>query len=364
MADGKKFNSIGRQATGFGEVTIRFGNGAFTTSQQWYKVEGLAPDTIYQYQVIRAGKPIGSGTVRTWPAKSQSLTYFVIGDWGNASSAQYALAGRMEQERKLLEATDSPVRFVLSTGDTIYAGGGADRDWDNKFFMPYASTLSSIPFYSVLGNHDGNESESSWDLPAFLDNFFSPAGPMSRYYHFRFADLAEFFALDSTTNQHPGRTYPAYLQDGDQSRWLAEELKQQPSPWRIAVLHHPFFTAGPNHPPMLPKLGHWFQMFRNQGISAIFSGHEHNLQISQRDANTGDMQFIVSGAGGELRRSSILSNMKASHIAAWAPRVHFLLVQIEGDTMSITPKGIVPFNVLDAAGRPVPTPILVPRRQR
>lgn len=268
----------------------------------------------------------------------------------------------MEAERQRLAQTGNPARFVISTGDNIYKGGAKDRDWERKFFAPYEATLKSIPFYAVLGNHDGNESESSSDLPAYLDNFFSPAGQMTRWYHFQYGGFAEFFALDSTTNQHPASTSPAYLESGEQSQWLNQQLANKPLDWRIAVMHHPLFTAGPNHPPAMPKLRHWFEAFRMNGVSAVFAGHEHNLQLSERNAASGNMQFVVSGAGGELRKSSVLGKMAQRNIASWAPQAHFLVVQINGDSMTLQPIGDEPVLLKNPSGKSLPLPVRVPRR--
>jgi tartrate-resistant acid phosphatase type 5 len=358
----KGANTVGRNASGIGKVSLKFGSQELSTSGAWHLVEGLKPDTSYHYELTQNGKSLGSGNVRTWASQTQNLTFFVIGDWGNGSRTQYAIAELMEKERTRLESTKSPVRFILSTGDNIYAGGSRDRDWESKFFAPYARTLSAIPFYAVLGNHDGNESESSADLPAYLDNFFSPAGAMSRWYRFRYGDFVDFFALDSTTNQYPGRRAPVYLENGDQSRWLAGQLEQSAAPWRIAVLHHPMFTAGPNHSPAITKLSHWWTTFRDKGFSAVFAGHEHNLQFAERNKVSGDVQYVLSGAGGELRSGNVRSRMKARNISAWAPQAHFLIVNIEGNVMSITPISNRPLRLLDPAGKPVPVPIIVPRR--
>jgi hypothetical protein len=241
-----------------------------------------------------------------------------------------------------MEGEGKPVRFVMSTGDNIYKGGSEDRHWSKKFFVPYESTLKSIPFYAVPGNHDGNESEAAADLPTYLDNFFAPQGEMKRWYGFRFANFVDFFALDSTTNQYPGATAPLYGAGGEQSNWLQKELQKERAPWRIAYMHHPMFTAGPRHVAMREKLQHWLDAFAAGGVSAVFAGHEHNLQFSERNAATGGMQFVVSGAGGELRKGNVAARMKSRNIAVWSAQVHFLVVEILGDEMTIRTVGLGP----------------------
>lgn len=365
--DGRKLNTLGKDARGIGKVAIEFGEQRISSDAAWYKISGLKPDTTYPYRLLLDGKPFASGKVRTWAAESRQLTFFVIGDWGNASRHQYEVAAAMEKERQRLENTATPVRFVVTTGDNIYKGGSQDAHWERKFFLPYAATISAIPFYATLGNHDGNESENPLDLNTYLDNFFSPAGPMQRWYHFRYGNFVEIFALDSTTNQNPGPKAPAYLASGEQSQWLKKEIDalkgDSGAAWKLAAFHHPLFTAGPNHPPALTKLSHWHQWFRDNAFSAVFTGHEHNLQMSELNEATGGIQYVVSGAGGELRASSVRSRMPARNIRAWAPQVHYLRVDIDGDQMRITPLSYKQIDIVDAAGKPVAVPFVVQRRR-
>jgi hypothetical protein len=119
------------------------------------------------------------------------------------------------------------------------------------------------------------------------------------------------------------------------------------------------FTGGPLHLPFLAKGKHWFDLFRLNGVQVVFSGHEHNFQLSERNSETGDIQFVVSGAGGELRRASILKQMGKRHIAAWSNQPHFLAVTIERDGMSIQPVGINPIHVVDPVGKLVTQPVRI-----
>ena len=359
-ADGAGRNTIGKGAEGSGEAIVKIDGRTIPSSASWTRIDGLKPDTEYPYSVTLNRVVVASAAIRTWPAKSSELTFFVIGDFGNGSKDQHALAARMEEERLRLEKSDRPVRFVLTTGDNIYgklsASGAQDRDWEDKYFRPYARTLLAIPFKAVLGNHDGNESEKTADLAACLDNFFMP----DRWYRFEYASFVEFIALDSTRNQPTGRTAPVFLAGGDQSKWLAATLAKPPLPWRLVAMHHPLFTAGPNHRPFAASVPHWFLAMRSAGVQAVFAGHEHNLQFSERNAETGNIQFVVSGAGGELRNNSVRKKMTANHIASWSNQYHFLVVHITGAQMAIEPIGIAPINLVDSTGKAATIPVTVP----
>jgi len=363
-------NTIGRSSPSFGDATVEIGGRTLVSRGNQTTVGQLTPDHSYTYKVSIKGRPVGQGEFRTWAAKAQKLTFFAIGDYGTGKGPQYLIARAMWDEFQKRAKTDSPVRFILSLGDNIYgdiagflggAGhtGASDRDWAPKFFDPYEQIIARVPFYPSLGNHDGNETERRADLPAILDNFAFPQDKPARYYKFAYADLAEFFALDSTKNSESGAPAPVYLEDSAQFHWMQSEFAKPHRAWVIPYFHHPPFTAGPLHAPSLSEIAHWVKLFSDSGVKAAFSGHEHNFQVSEANAQTSGICFFVSGAGGELRVGNVQRKMRQANIRAWAPENHFLVVEIEGKTMKVTPLSSGPVNVVDADGRPVPLPITI-----
>jgi hypothetical protein len=129
--------------------------------------------------------------------------------------------------------------------------------------------------------------------------------------------------------------------------------------WVIPFFHHPPFTAGPLHSPSLEQLQHWVKLFAASGVKVVFNGHEHNLQVSEANDRTSGICFIVSGAGGELRTGNVRANMKRAGIRAWADENHFLVVEIEGKTMKVTPLSFGPMKIVDGEGHPVTLPITI-----
>ncbi len=365
-------NTIGRDSTPIGAAQVKIAGRTLATPHNWIEVKDLKPDTSYPYEVDIDGRRAGGSVVRTWPAHTTSLTFFVIGDYGDAGAGQRAVAALMAAEFQKRAQTANPPRFVLTVGDNIYAdvnlgymirGSGAqDRDWDAKFFQPYHDLLQQIPFCPSLGNHDGNASENRADLAAYLDNFFFPGNRPARWYRFDMGGLADFFALDSTENSAAGHPAPAYAPDGDQSRWLATVIAESKAPWKIPFFHHPPFNAGPGHGASFAVLRHWVDLFQKSGVKVVFTGHEHNFQFSDLSEPTGGVRYVVSGAGGELRSGNVVPNMARSHIEGWAAVRHFLVVEIEGQTMRITPMAPQKMTVVDAAGREIPMPLVVENR--
>jgi tartrate-resistant acid phosphatase type 5 len=367
-ADG--VNTIGRSSPSRGEATIRVAGRTITSRQNWVVIADLKPDSQYPYEIELAGKVIGRGTVRTWPETATRMVFFAIGDWGNGSPGQYAIGRAMWNEFQRRASSNDPVRFIMSLGDNIYGDistflfgykhtGDQDVDWAGKFFEPYKPLLAQVPFYPVLGNHDGNETESRGDLAAYLDNFFFPGDKPARYYNFRFANLAEFFALDTTSNTESGPRRAQYFENGPQSEWLRQTISASTLPWKIPYLHHPVFNAGPRHVANYRNLEHWVKLFQTVGVKVAFTGHEHNLQFSEQNERSAGIRWVVSGAGGELRSGDARRRMRAENIAGWAPQRHFLVVEIEGKTMRITPMGAERINVRNPDGGTIPMPVTV-----
>jgi hypothetical protein len=363
-------NTIGRSAPSFGNATVEIADRKLISVGNSITVANLASDHSYKYKVSLHGQTLGQGEVRTWAASSQRLTFFVVGDFGNGKAPQYNIARAMWEEFQRRAATGSPVRFLLSLGDNVYGDirglgfgfvhtGASDEDWGSKFFQPYEPLLGSIPFFPALGNHDGNETERHRDMAVILDNFPFPQNKPARYYDFTYGGLAQFFGLDSTSNTDSGPARAGYLEGSPQFHWMQSEFAKPHPLWVIPYFHHPMFTAGPEHPPSLEQLRHWFALFVNSGVKVVFSGHEHNFQASEVSAATGGIRFFVSGAGGELRRGNVQKNMQNAHIQAWAEQNHFLEVDIDGKTMKVTPLSYEPMNIVDSTGAAVPASFTV-----
>jgi tartrate-resistant acid phosphatase type 5 len=363
-------NTIGRSSPSHGEATVRIAGRILTSSQNWIVVGDLKPDTDYTYEIQLHNSVIGNGTVRTWPSNSTRLAFFVIGDYGTGNGAQHQIAQAMLAEFRKREHSGNPPRFVITTGDNIYGDfsttffgvrhtGSADSDWTNKFFEPYRELISHIPFYPTLGNHDGNESENRTDLSAYLDNFFFPGDKPARYYEFSYAGFADFFALDSTLITESGPMRAQYLENGPEFAWMKKVLPASKAMWKIPYYHHPVFNAGPRHVSSHHDLQHWIDLFASSGVKVVFNGHEHNFQFSEVDDLSGGVRYITSGAGGELRPGNVQSHMRKENVAGWASQNHFLLVEIDGKTMNVTPISWEPMNVTDPDGKTIQMPIVV-----
>jgi tartrate-resistant acid phosphatase type 5 len=384
-------DSIGVRSAPYGaaRVNIFDDTGAIvatarTETTNWCHLTGLAPDTSYTYEIAvndeiwaegdrydwRPGADQGLiknggryvNRFRTHPAPNQSfsepLSFAVIGDFGVGIRKSGPTRRQREIGEALARAVDQhDVRFVLTTGDNVYAGrrilglpigdqGDEDDDWFFTFYQPYRYLLNRIPVYPCIGNHDSAETEDRDDREQVLDNFFlrermatdEATGKASLdpglFYRVAIGRDLELICLD-TSKEHffdRGRLFqhPEHAAFIDESLQIAEDVGVL---WRIPFCHHPPYSAGPRHhntEDMHPLM----QRFRAAGVRVMFNGHEHNFQHSHADG----IDYFVSGAAGKLRRGRPNAFAEA-HTLSWADTPHFLLVTLDGRRMTVRAVG-------------------------
>ena len=204
------------------------------------------------------------------PLKANSVRFGVIGDSGTGERAQYETAAQMAATRGRF-----PFEFVLMLGDNIY-GGQRPADFKRKFEAPYQALLDAgVKFYAALGNHDGTNER--------LYKPFNMDG--KRYYSFKRGN-AEFFALDSN-----------YM-DPQQLDWLKSQLSGSRSTWKICYFHHPLYSHARAHGPDSDLRKRLEPLFRANGVSIVFAGHEH---VYERLKAQNGICYFVLGNSGELR---------------------------------------------------------------
>jgi tartrate-resistant acid phosphatase type 5 len=380
-------DSIGVRSAPYGaaRVNVFDGSGALvvtarTETTNWCHVTGLKPDSVYSYEVAVNDEIWAEGErydwapgsdqglvkmgaryvnrFRTHPAADQvstgPITFAVIGDFGVGMKKSSPSKRQHEIGLALAKAVDEhDVRFVLTTGDNVYAGrrllgfilqdaGDEDDDWYFTFYQPYRYLLNRIPVYPSIGNHDTAETEDRDDREQVLDNLFlrermatdEATGQASMdpglFYRVRFGADVELICLD-TSKEHffaRGRLFehPEHQAFLDASLQKADQDRVR---WRIPFCHHPPFCAGPRHHNtddmhvLLPR-------FRRAGVRVMFSGHEHNFQHSCVDG----LDYFVSGAAGKLRRGRPNAFARAGTLS-WSDTPHFLLVTIDGGRMTV-----------------------------
>lgn len=209
----------------------------------------------------------------------KEMRYCLIGDSGNASPAQYAIA-------KALQNENCDRIFVL--GDVIYRDGiknQNDPDLQKKFIQVYEGLNKN--FTLVMGNHDYNGSIKSWKkVSEKYPWVFFP----NNYFLQKINDVC-FLVLDSNLYSRPWLLTAAFRQ----MKWInsvKEDLEN--CRFRIALAHHPYLSSSRSAEGFLK----YFYEDKIIGkMNMLVTGHDHILQDMGQVEGT---QLLISGAGGQF----------------------------------------------------------------
>lgn len=378
-------DTIGARSAPYGPARVQVFDAAGTevataqtegTNHCW--VTNLQPDTDYSYRVTVKGEQWAEGVRWDWSAAKKSLvkagrydnrfrtnpepgtaasslTFAVIGDFGVGTKKDEKDRRQQQVANALKVALDThDIRFVLTTGDNIYAGkkflgipvgetGNEDDDWFFTFFQPYRYLINRVCVYPSIGNHDTGESEDDDDREQVEDNFYvreriaadAAAGRASHgpgmFYRFRYGSNIEFVCIDTSKESAFSKRLFAHP---NHREFVEGSFPATSTPtWRIPFCHHPPFSAGPRHH-NTKEMETLLPLFKRSGVRALFSGHEHNFQHSIVDG----INYFVSGAAGKFR-GDVPNKFSEAHTRSWSNHCHFLLARIEGDKMEVRAVG-------------------------
>lgn len=265
-----------------------------------------------------------SAPATVMPNRPDSLKFAVLGDFGDGSRGQMAMAAEMA---RVLERY--PYEFVLTVGDNLY-GSERPQDFARKFEIPYKPLLDKgVKFYASLGNHDSPEQRyyKLFNMDGQL--YYSFKGPKQN---------VKFIALKSD-----------YLVP-EQMEWLQKELEGSREDWKIPYFHHPPYSSGGRHGSHLPHREALEPLFVKHNVSVVFTGHDH---IYERIKPQQGIVYFVAGSGGKLRAGGINRNTGLTAVANASERV-FVVCEISGDELF--------FNAIAQSGRVIDSGIITRRK--
>lgn len=269
-------------------------------------LSGLSLNKTYYYRVRGNGKPLAEGYFQTRKPRGTEARFVAFGDNSFGDVSDRAIAYQAYKARP---------DFVMNTGDNVY-DGGLDNEYERYFFPVYNSSdagplvgaplLRSVPFYTVIANHDVHSRDAqkrpvadfgkdpdalayytAMSLPlngpvpahptpavgpdARLDAFRRAAGarfPRQANYSFDYAD-AHFLCLDANLYVDPT--------DAGLQAWIEKDLAGTDAPWKFVVFHHPAFNVGAEHYEE-QHMRVLSPLFEKHGVDLALHGHEHTYQ--------------------------------------------------------------------------------------
>jgi 3',5'-cyclic AMP phosphodiesterase CpdA len=181
--------------------------------------------------------------------------------------------------------------FVVITGDLVNKPGDARQI--AEYHRITRRLDRSIALYSLAGNHDVENEPTPASVEAYRKDFGRD------YFSFAHGSFAGI-ALNSSVIHSPGKS-AALLES--QERWLRDELARirgAGTARHIAIFqHHPWFLKDANEPDQyfnipLERRTRYLTLFREHGVTHLFSGHYHRNAIASDAA----LQMITTGPVG------------------------------------------------------------------
>eukprot|EP01065_Artemidia_motanka_P008037 TRINITY_DN14016_c0_g1_i1.p1 TRINITY_DN14016_c0_g1~~TRINITY_DN14016_c0_g1_i1.p1 ORF type:complete len:373 (+),score=95.96 TRINITY_DN14016_c0_g1_i1:488-1606(+) len=217
--------------------------------------------------------------------------------------------------KDVMEKGAGLVKFVVNVGDSFYCDGvtgDGDPKWQSYWKDVYGDAdpsrdLTSLPWYSVYGNHDmGNQDPCPCGDPSSCNqvNNSVPNWVMPDLtYHVAREDLGvELIGLDTNVDWQNeicdyvpcGSTCQATLQKrtDDAVRYFADRYEQSPAKTLIVFSHYPTdYLEGPQKA-LFTQLSDGSK----HGV-VYFGGHRHNTD-QNAPSIAPNTQWLVGGGGG------------------------------------------------------------------
>jgi len=294
-------------------------------------LDGLKLGTRYGYRVRMNGKPLAEGYFTTRAPRGRKVRFATFGDNSFGEISDRMIAYQAYQARP---------DFVMNTGDNVYENGLVD-EYERYFFPVYnadiagerigAPLLRSVPFYTVIANHDVHDKDknkhpvadftrnpgslayyTAMHLPLngpeapttptpttgddkWVSSFRTAAGdrfPRMANYSFDYGD-GHFLCLDSNVYVDPT--------DVSLQAWIVKDLTGTDAAWKFVVYHHPAFNVGADHYAE-QHMRVLAPLFEQHGVHIVLHGHEHNYQRTRplRFAPTDTTAATKIGSGKRL----------------------------------------------------------------
>ncbi len=212
------------------------------------------------------------------PTLNPSISFAVIGDFGEGNQAEADVAGLVHSWNP---------DFILTVGDNNYPLGAASTidarigQYYHDFIFPYTGSYgpgaSENRFFPTLGNHDWYTAGAK----PYLDYFSLPGN--ERYYDFTWGPV-HFFAVDSDGSEPDGVNEASV-----QAAWLKQAMAASTSHWNIVFFHQAPYSSG------MHGSTNWMKWpFAAWGADAVLTGHDHTYERLLVDG----IPYFVNGLGG------------------------------------------------------------------
>ena len=299
-------------------------------------LKNLQPGREYRYRV-EAGGQVGDWSPFLMPPGAQSkqpLRFAVYGDSHENVKVHVPLSRAMAREPGLA--------FVCHVGDLV--GKANEASYDRGFFTQARPLLRRAMLLPVVGNHDTYGPDKGDLLPRLFD---LPA-PGRRYWSVDLGPV-HLVGLDCFD---PARRGNPFSPDAKQGQWLRKDLaaaKEQT--WKVVLLHEPPLSAGRRGLAKRRRLiEDLCEALEGFGVDICFAGDQHMYNRTHPVGSEGKPSpvYVTTGGGGGYSSRLVSGDPKLppnlrggdSFHAMMRYIYHYCLVEVSGQTMTVTAKTI------------------------
>lgn len=327
-------------------------------------IDGLLPDTAYEYRALVDGQTADGGTFRTLPASGQPGAFrFVLGGDLDERFAPFTILDRVRE---------AEAAFGILLGDLVYADQpdtplASVEAYRAKYRTNWADPsfrrlTSHTPFFTIWDDHeivndyDGADAERYLAARTALQDYVGRVNPTPRrrgalYYSFQVADV-DFFVLDTRSYRDrngsdggSGKSMLGAEQKADLKRWLVASR----APFKLVLSSVPVHDLVPGRPDdwnaFANERTELLEYIHDREISGvvILSGDQHWSSAVQL-APYGVWELNATPLAQAVRAQAPLDDPRLA--LAYHDSTAFGVVDI--DTRGSAPR--LTFSVVDGAG--------------
>jgi len=273
---------------------------AINNDEDYYKADiyNLKPDTTYEYSIGAKDSTDEENewtkiyTFKTASLDEDEFTFIAVGDtqgitWNGKAVSNKGFMYAKAAYDEAFEEVENPA-FILHGGDVVENGNNVNQ-W-NYFFKSIGDTVTSVPHFATIGNHDvvskGADPRFYFNLhfnhpnnggiDAIDPEYANRIGNRElrllaqqaneTVYSFDYGD-AHFIVLNS--GNYSNEDY--YILEA-QREWLELDLKYNAcSKWTVVLFHEPVYhrLGGAESRPWLGKL------MEEYNVDLVIQGHSH-----------------------------------------------------------------------------------------
>lgn len=273
------------------------------------RVDGLTPGQHYDYRLATPGGAI-EGRAVTWPLGS-TFRLAICADAGPLPEVWRTTAAAVAAARP---------DVVVFTGDLVN-DGLQDEQWPS-FAQDAADLLGSVPFFSVLGNHDH-------DAPLYRRLFAPPAAVRTdgRHWAQRIGHTV-MIGIDGAQDFSP---------QAESRCWLEQQLRQAHDADFILVFnHYPAWSSGPHaatdqrgrlrEPACRTARELIIPLLEEHQVSLYFCGHDH---VYERSVLPSGLTHVVSGGAGAYLYGGGNGQPTNPHACCFQSEHHYCLLSFD-----------------------------------